>query len=182
MILPLIILGVGSIFYGFFTRDLIIGLGSLYFNSVFTSFHNFNLIDSEFLLAFIKNIPLIFTIIGSVSSLALINCFFFDKSFIFDQKLKLIPRLFYIFLNKKWHVDQIVNEVIVMKLMNFGYFSSFQAIDKGLIEKVGPSGFTSSVFNFSSNIIGFNSGFIYNAIFIILCSALLFFIFYFCFF
>ena len=51
MILPLIILGFGAIFYGFLSRDLIIGLGSLFFNNVYTNFSNFNLIDSEFLSA-----------------------------------------------------------------------------------------------------------------------------------
>jgi NADH:ubiquinone oxidoreductase subunit 5 (subunit L)/multisubunit Na+/H+ antiporter MnhA subunit len=37
MILPLIFLGIGSIFYGFMSRDLMIGLGSLFFNNVFTN-------------------------------------------------------------------------------------------------------------------------------------------------
>lgn len=101
MVFPLIILSFGSIFYGFLSRDLIIGLGSNYFNNIGTNFYNFNLIDSEFLLAFIKNIPLIFTISGSLASLALINCFFFDKKFIYNQKLTKLSRFFYIFLNKK---------------------------------------------------------------------------------
>lgn len=58
MIFPLIVLGLGAIFYGFLSRDLIIGLGSLYFNLTYTNFYNFNLFDSEFLPAVIKNIPL----------------------------------------------------------------------------------------------------------------------------
>jgi len=65
MVFPLIILGLGAIFYGFLSRDLIIGLGSLYFNSVHTNFYNFNLVDSEFLPALIKNVPFIFTIVGA---------------------------------------------------------------------------------------------------------------------
>ena len=88
-----------SIFYGFFSRDLIIGLGSLYFNSVNTNFYNFNLVDSEFLNSLIKNVPLIFTLLGAFFSLLLINCFNTNKDFIFNQKLK--ARSFYIFLNKK---------------------------------------------------------------------------------
>ena len=101
MILPLIFLAFGAIFYGFLSRDLVIGLGSTLFNNVFTNFYNFDLIDSEFLPAVIKNIPLIFTIIGATSSLLLINCFMVDKSSVFNNKLTLISRLFYIFLNKK---------------------------------------------------------------------------------
>jgi len=99
MIVPLVILGFGAIFYGFFTRDLVIGLGSLYYNSVTTNFYNFNIIDSEFLNSIIKNIPFFFTVFGALLSLFLINCFNINKNFVFNQKLKL--RGFYIFLNKK---------------------------------------------------------------------------------
>jgi NADH-ubiquinone oxidoreductase chain 5 len=49
LVLPLILLGFGAIFYGFITRDLLVGLGSPFFNNVTTNFYNFNLIDSEFL-------------------------------------------------------------------------------------------------------------------------------------
>ena len=75
MIFPLIVLGLGAIFYGFLTRDLIIGLGSLYFNQTYTNFYNFNMCDSEFLPAIIKNIPLIFTLITGVWTL-LVNKIF----------------------------------------------------------------------------------------------------------
>jgi len=99
MVFPLVILSLGAIFYGFLSRDLVIGLGSLYFNSVATNFYNFNLIDSEFLNSFVKNIPLIFTILGAFLSLLLINCFEVNKDFVFHKKLN--ARSFYIFLNKK---------------------------------------------------------------------------------
>jgi len=101
MIFPLIVLGLGAIFYGFLSRDLIIGLGSLYFNLTYTNFYNFNLFDSEFLPAVIKNIPLFFTIFGAVSSLLLINCFSVNKEYIFTQKLLPVSRFVYTFLNKK---------------------------------------------------------------------------------
>jgi NADH-ubiquinone oxidoreductase chain 5 len=99
MIIPLFVLGLGAIFYGFLTRDLVIGLGSLYFNSVSINFYNFNLIDSEFLNSVIKNIPFIFTLLGAYLSLLLINCFNINKDFVYNQKLK--ARSFYTFLNKK---------------------------------------------------------------------------------
>jgi len=101
MIFPLIILGLGSIVYGYLSRDLVIGLGSMFFNNVYVSYYNFNLIDSEFLPTLIKNIPLIFTIVGSFCSLLLINCLYTDKNTIFNFKMQIVPRLFYIFLNKK---------------------------------------------------------------------------------
>jgi hypothetical protein len=63
--------------------------------------------------------------------------------------------------------------------MNFGYSTSFQAMDKGLIEKIGPSGFSLSVFNASSNFISFSSGFLYHTIFVIISFSLTFLFLYF---
>jgi hypothetical protein len=58
--------------------------------------------------------------------------------------------------------------------MNFGYFFSFQSLDKGLIEKLGPTGFTSSIFSSSSNFSNFNSGVIYKVAFIFVTFMALF--------
>jgi len=165
MIIPLIVLGLGAIFYGFLTRDLIIGLGSLFFNLTYTNYYNFNMFDSEFLPAVIKNVPLVFTILGATLSLLLINCCSVNKHYVFEQKMHPVSRFVYIFLNKKWHFDQIVNEIIAVKAMNFGYLSSFKTFDKGLIEQFGPSGLSALTFNFSFNTIAFQSGFVYHTIF-----------------
>lgn len=101
MIFPLIILGLGAVFYGFISRDLIIGPGSLFFNMTYTNYYNFTIFDSEFLPAIIKNIPLAFTILGATLSLILINCFSINKNYVFEQKMNPIFRFIYVFLNKK---------------------------------------------------------------------------------
>lgn len=101
MILPLIILGLGAIFYGFLTRDLVIGLGSLFFNLTYTAFYNYNMFDSEFLPAIVKNIPLFFTLSGALMSLLLINNFNVNKDYIFQSKMLVSFRFIYTFLNKK---------------------------------------------------------------------------------
>jgi NADH-ubiquinone oxidoreductase chain 5 len=101
MIIPLIILGLGSVFYGFLTRDLIIGLGSLFFNQIHTNYYHFNMFDSEFMPALIKNIPFCFTVFGAVMSLFLINCLGTDKAFLFQQKQQPMFKFIYVFLNKK---------------------------------------------------------------------------------
>jgi NADH-ubiquinone oxidoreductase chain 5 len=101
MIIPLIILGLGAIFYGFLTRDLIIGLGSLFFNLTYTNYYNFNMFDSEFLPSIIKNIPLVFTVLGASLSLLLINCYSVNKGYIFEKKMHPMSRFVYTFLNKK---------------------------------------------------------------------------------
>jgi NADH-ubiquinone oxidoreductase chain 5 len=179
MILPLILLGLGSIFYGFLSRDLIIGMGSLFFNQTFTNFYNFNLFDSEFLTSLVKNIPLIFTIFGAFMSLVLINSFFVNKRYIFDLKMHPVYLFVYTFLNKKWHFDQITNEIIAVKMMNFGYLASFQTVDKGFIEKFGPTGLATSIFNASFAIISFNTGFVFHIVFVLIYFLFLYFFSYF---
>jgi hypothetical protein len=85
----------------FLTRDLIIGLGSLFFNLTYTNFYNFSLFDSEFLPALVKNIPFIFTILGAFTSLILINCYSVNKNYLYEQKMQPAFRFVYVFLNKK---------------------------------------------------------------------------------
>jgi NADH-ubiquinone oxidoreductase chain 5 len=102
MIVPLMILAFGAIFVGFLSRDLFIGLGSTFFgNSIANNIHNFNLIDSEFLHAFLKNLPFVFTLSGSIFSLFLIHCFNVSKITIYNLKMSKAYRLVYTFLTQK---------------------------------------------------------------------------------
>jgi NADH-ubiquinone oxidoreductase chain 5 len=84
MILPLIALSFGAIFVGFLSKDMFIGLGTDFFgNSITNSVFNFSAGDPEFLPAIIKNIPLVFTILGFLLSIILINCQIFSKKQVF---------------------------------------------------------------------------------------------------
>ena len=61
----LFILSMGSIFSGFFLKDLFIGFGSNFFgNSIFKTILYNTCADIEFLPLTIKNIPLIFSFLG----------------------------------------------------------------------------------------------------------------------
>lgn len=55
--------------------------------------------------------------------------------------------------------------------MNFGYFTTFQSMDKGIIERFGPTGFTSNTFSLSLNYTGINSGNLFHTAFIFLTFA-----------
>ena len=59
--------------------------------------------------------------------------------------------------------------------MNFGYFCSFQSLDKGIIEQFGPTGFTSSIYKSSSNLNKLNTGYLYQTIIVFIFSAFLLF-------
>jgi hypothetical protein len=58
--------------------------------------------------------------------------------------------------------------------MNFGYLTTFQSLDKGLIERLGPTGFTVSIYNTSSSYTKNFSGLIHNTSFIFITFALVF--------
>ena len=63
MIIPLIILAFGSIFIGYITKDMFIGLGTNFWgNAIFISQINLIMIDSEFIPYYIKLIPVILSI------------------------------------------------------------------------------------------------------------------------
>jgi hypothetical protein len=58
--------------------------------------------------------------------------------------------------------------------MNFGYFSTFQSLDKGLIEKFGPTGFTSVVSISSAGLSTYNNGLFFRVVFFIISFTLFF--------
>jgi len=162
MVFPLIFLSFGSIFVGFVLRDAFIGLGSTLFgNSIFNIVYSFNLVDSEFLSASLKNIPFFCTLFGIFLSTLLINCWYVSKKAIFQYKISSVYRALYTFLIQKWHFDQITNETVA-NIMFFGYRNTFQLIDKGIIEAFGPSGLGFNLQLLSVNFVNYQSGKVYN--------------------
>jgi ABC-type uncharacterized transport system permease subunit len=62
--------------------------------------------------------------------------------------------------------------------MNFGYLTTFQSLDKGLIERLGPTGFTVSTFSLAFNFRGINSGILYHTATIFIVFVALFVVFF----
>lgn len=173
MILPLMFLAFGSIFWGFFSKDLFVGVGTSFFlTSISINFENLVLLEAEFAPTLLKNIPFILTIFGAILSFLLINCSATSKNVIFDYKIGGFYRTLYNFLIKKWHFDQIGNELVIHRIMNFGYRVSFQTLDKGSIEVFGAFGSSLKLWNLSKSISQIHSGMIFHYSFIMLISVL----------
>ena len=149
---PLLLLGIGSIFFGFFARDMFLGFGSSLFGNSIYSLYQPVILDFEFTSPLIKNIPLFLTLFGIGSAFVLLKVksensghfpiLFTDTPRSNSESLTSLKsfRVLYTFLSKKWHFDQIVNEAIVHKTMLFSYQTTFILIDKGLIERANPLG------------------------------------------
>ena len=72
MAFPLFVLSIGSIFIGYCTKDMIIGVGTDFWgNALFTHPQNLTLLEAEFIPHSIKNIPVILSNLGAISAFIL---------------------------------------------------------------------------------------------------------------
>jgi len=149
--LPLVILAVFSIIFGFVTKEIFIGLGSNFFsdNSIFIHPIHELTIDTEFSISpLLKLLPFIFSI--SFIILALIYSEFLAESII---KFKLSQIGYYIFglLNQRFLIELFYNKYITNLILNLGGQTT-KVLDKGSIELLGPSGLEKGLIKLSKNI------------------------------
>ena len=169
MAIPLMILAVGSIFVGYATKDMIIGLGTGFWGSaILTLPKNTNVIDAEFLPATVKLIPVILSIIGATLAI-LLNTF--SAKLVYALKVSYLGRNVFGFLTKKWYFDIIYNEFLVRTCLNFGYKISFKLLDRGVIELIGPFGIVKVVTNLVRRVSLLQTGFIFNYAFMMLSGV-----------
>ena len=158
--ISLAILSVPSMFIGFYTKDMIIGMGTDFWgNSIYVLPENMNMIDAEFIDHKFKVLPVILSLCGATSSFILYT---FASNRLFNWKVSLIGRKIYNFLNKKWFFDKAYNEYIAQFFFSFGYNVSYKIIDRGIIEIFGPMGLSSSISNKSNHIVKLQSNYIYH--------------------
>jgi proton-translocating NADH-quinone oxidoreductase chain L len=168
---PLIILSFGSIFWGYLTKDMIIGMGTDFWQHAIFVLPKHNLfIESEFIPSYIKLVPTVFSFGGAI--LAIVLNHFYAKA-LYDVTLTPVGLKTYAFLNKKWYFDKIYNEYINKPLVSFGYFVSFRGIDKGVVEMLGPYGIVSSFKHLMIRTSKIQSGFIYHYAFVMLIGILI---------
>ncbi|MDD0473415.1 hypothetical protein PFI47_10765, partial [Streptococcus pneumoniae] len=109
MSVPLIILAVFSIFFGFITKDIFIGLGSDFFadNSLFIHPIHEIMLDTEFAVpTLFKLLPLFFTI--SLSIISIIFTEFYPKPLI-SFKYSSFGHNVFSFLNQRFLVELYYN-------------------------------------------------------------------------
>eukprot|EP00003_Mantamonas_plastica_P007285 TRINITY_DN16102_c0_g1_i1.p1 TRINITY_DN16102_c0_g1~~TRINITY_DN16102_c0_g1_i1.p1 ORF type:complete len:681 (+),score=-417.05 TRINITY_DN16102_c0_g1_i1:1170-3212(+) len=166
MAIPLIILAFGSIFIGYLTKDMIIGLGTTFWgNALFHLPENVTILESEFIPYYIKLVPVLLSIFGATLAFIL---YAYGAQLLVDLKLTSFGRKAYTFLNKKWYFDKVYNEYIAQKLLFFGYNVSFKTLDRGVVEVLGPYGLAQTVTRFSERVSKLQTGYIYNYAFIML--------------
>nr|AHX02512.1 NADH dehydrogenase subunit 5 [Schimmelmannia schousboei] len=165
ILIPLILLGLGSIFIGYLTRDFFIGLGTDFWKaSIFVlPMHN-TFIEVEWLDIIIKWTPFYLSLFGIILA-SLVNLKLFRPRIYFKSY-----RFFSFLINKKWYWDVLYNKFFVYPLLHFGYFVSFKNLDRGFIELIGPYGLTKLVPKWSRNFIKLQTGQITHYIFFMIFS------------
>lgn len=170
MAIPLSILAFGSIFIGYLTKDMFIGLGSHFWNNaIYIHPQNIQMIDAEFLPIIFKLLPIIFSIFGLSLAIFLYHLNF---KFFYQIKISNIGLYFYNFLNKKWFFDKIYYEFINQNILQISYNISYKLIDKGIIEFFGPTGLLYIFSNWSKKIITIQTGYIFHYSLLIFLSLI----------
>ena len=154
VIIPLSILSLFSIFFGFVFSDLFVGIGTDFFaNSLFIHPNNISLVEAEFSLPLLlKLLPTILSLIGGTLAI-----FIYHKTPEILTDNSNLFRQIYRFLNGQYFFDVIYNQYVISKGLNFGYTIS-KVLDRGIIEVVGPFGLSNILQNTGNKIANLDTG------------------------
>ena len=154
---PLFILSLLSLFIGFLTKEIFIGFGTDFWGSaLFINPFNYVLTDIEFLLPKYKLMPLVFTMLGATFAFFLYSKY--NTNF-YKVKQTFFLKSIYLFFNKKWFIDRLYTKFISSNILNLSFNFFYVEVDRGLLEKVGPTGIIN---NLTSIINNFNQIFFKN--------------------
>jgi len=151
MSLPLIILAIFSIFFGYISKDIFLGLGSGFFadNSIFIHPIREIMLNTEFAVPILfKLLPLFFTI--SLSTLAIVLSEFLPKVLIKFKLSKLGYNIFS-FFNQRFFIELFYNKYITNLILKLGGQTT-KILDKGSVELLGPFGLEKGLLSLSKSI------------------------------
>ena len=157
MSIPLIILAVFSIFFGYITKDIFIGLGSGFFadNSLFIHPSHEIMLDTEFAVpTMFKLLPLVFTI--SLSIIFIIITEFLPKTLV-QFKLSRFGYNIFSFFNQRFLIEMFYNKYITDLVLKLGGQTT-KVIDKGSVELLGPFGLEIALVKLSRSIAKLDTG------------------------
>jgi NADH-ubiquinone oxidoreductase chain 5 len=171
LLLPLLVLAAGSIYFGYYSKDYFIGLGTSVFENVIRMLPRRVLFtNAEFIPFYIKLVPTICSLL--VAGLTIL---FYSKYFtLFTlNPFKDIIRFSFIILyvnNKHYRTKQ---RRVTKLLLILPYTLIFKHLDKGFLEICGPYGL-SQIFSKMAKLVGhFHTRLIYQYIIITLFSIML---------
>src|SRR5947199_6064392 len=157
MSIPLIILAVFSIFFGYLTKDIFLGLGSGFFSDNGLFIHPLReiMLDTEFAVPVLfRLLPFFLTI--SLSLLSIIFTEFYPRLLI-KFKLSNIGYNIFSFFNQRFLIELFYNKYISNIIFKLGGQTT-KVMDKGSIELFGPYGLEKKLTNLSKFIGNLSTG------------------------
>ncbi len=157
MSLPLIILALFSVFFGFLTKDIFIGLGTGFFidNSLYINPYHEITIETEFAVSTLfKILPLICTVFFAFLSILYSEVL---PNKLISFKLSRVGYNIFGFFSQRFLIEFFYNKYITNKVLMIGGETT-KIIDKGSIEYLGPFGLEIALLNLSKNISKLDSG------------------------
>lgn len=173
MSLPLMILALFSVFFGYITKDMFIGLGSGLFtdNSLFIHPIHEIMLNTEFgVTTLFKLLPFFITLLLSIGSLYIME--FLPKSVIYFKSSRLGYNIFS-FFNLRFLVEFIYNRFIVRFVLNLGGQTT-KLLDRGSVELIGPYGLEKGILKLSENLSKLDTGVITSYALYILIALILY--------
>ena len=158
---PLVILGIFSIFFGFITKEILIGIGSDFFsdNSLFIHPSHESLLDTEFAVdTLYKLLPLFFTIFLTICSILITE--FYPKLLV-SFKLSRFGYNIFSFFNQRFLVEMYYNRYLSGVVLSLGGQTT-KILDKGAVELFGPFGLEQFFSNISKQIDSLSTGIVTN--------------------
>jgi len=156
MSIPLIILGVLSVYLGSLSKDFFVGLGTQGLgNSIFSHPNHIIITDTEFgVPLFNKLLPLILSTICGIVAL-----FLFEKKplILLSINKSKFGQNVYRFFNQRYWFELIYNRCIVKGVLYLGYITN-TVIDRGALELIGPRGAVAALYKISNYLASFDSG------------------------
>ena len=155
--LPLIILSIFSIYFGFITKDIFVGLGSGFFtdNSIYIHYIHEIMIDTEFGVSVVfKLLPFVFTISFSILAIIFSELFY---EYIISFKLSNLGYKIFGFFNQRFLIELLYNKYISNLKLNLGGQTT-KVLDKGSIEMLGPLGLEIALITTSKTITYLSTG------------------------
>lgn len=169
ILIPLFTLTFGSLFTGYFLRDIFLGPGTDFWKtSIFNLPMYSNQIEAEHLEAKIKWLPFFLSASGVILA-SFLNVTLYK----WYKNIKAYSFLAFL-LNKKWYWDSVYNKFLIRPILNFGYAISFKNLDRGFIEIIGPYGLMKLIPSWSDALKQIQTGQITHYLFFTILSLVFF--------
>ena len=157
MTLPLILLALFSIYFGYFAKDIFIGLGTnLYIdNGIFIHPNNEIMLNTEYSVpTLFKLLPLVFTIVFSILAIFISDIYY---KWIIMFKFNKIGYTVFSFFNQRFYIELFYNKYISDTILKMGGQTT-KVLDKGSIEFIGPFGLEKAFILLSKSIASLDTG------------------------